>query len=90
MTDVEDDLISMLRAIAERDDGGVLIDSVGLARRLGWTDEQTAAALSTAKDDHLVWGIRIGGIPAPRFDEIELTVQGRRRLHAAGSPDSDA
>lgn len=86
MTEVDDHLLAMLRAIAEGDDGSSLIDSSGLAGRLGWTDAQTASALSAAKDDHLVWGIRIGGIPAPRFEEIELTVQGRRRLRRRPGP----
>jgi hypothetical protein len=87
---VEDDLVAMLAAIAERDDGSSLIDSAGLAGHLGWSDAQTASALAAAKDDHLIWGIRIGGLPAPRFEDIELTVQGRRRLRAAARPGQPA
>jgi len=86
VTEIDDDLVAMLRAIGEREDASSLIDSAGLASRLGWTDARIASALSDAKDDHLIWGIRIGGIPAPRFEEIELTVQGRRRLRAAADP----
>jgi hypothetical protein len=28
----------------------------------------------------LIWGIRVGGNPGPCFEDIELTVQGRRFL----------
>ena len=50
----------------------------------------TAASLGEAKARLLIWGMRIGGTPAPRFDDIELTVQGRRLLLAADRTTPDA
>jgi hypothetical protein len=36
----------------------------------------------------LIWGMRVGGVPGPQFEDIELTVQGRRLLLAShGAPD---
>jgi hypothetical protein len=32
----------------------------------------------------LIWGIRVGGTS---YEDIELTVQGRRLLRTSGSPD---
>ena len=77
----DDDLLAMLRVIGrERSDS---LDSRAVSRRLGWTDAMTASSLEEAKGRLLVWGIRVGGTPGPRFEDIELTVQGRRRISAA-------
>jgi hypothetical protein len=82
----DDELLALLRAIdAGAADGS--LDSAGLARRLGWTAAATAASLDVAKSGMLVWGIRVGGTPAPCFEELELTVQGRRMLTAAADRD---
>ena len=86
LTDVEPvadlDLARMLRTIADRDAPDTQLDSAALARRLGWTAAQTATSLEVAKERLLVWGIRVGGNPGPCFEDIELTVQGRRFLAA--------
>ncbi len=74
----------MLRTIGERD-ASVALDSGSLQRSLGWTAAQTADSLAAAKARLLIWGIRVGGNPEPCFEDIELTVQGRRFLIAAGS-----
>jgi hypothetical protein len=76
----EDDLLAMLRTIGERDTAAEQHDSKSLGRCLGWTPTQTADSLAAAKARLLIWGIRVGGNPAPVFEEIELTVQGRRFL----------
>jgi hypothetical protein len=77
----DEDLLAMLRAIGGG--GSDSLDSGAVSRRLGWTDAMTASSLDEAKARLLVWGIRVGGIPGPRFEDIELTVQGRRRISAA-------
>jgi hypothetical protein len=82
-SEADEQLVTMLRKI---DDGGGTsdqLDSAALARRLGWTAATTAAALGVARGRLLIWGIRVGGSPGPCFEEIELTVQGRRLLAAA-------
>jgi hypothetical protein len=71
-------LLAMLRAVGDPDRAGARLDSAALALRLGWTDAETAVSLENAKGRLLIWGIRVGGVPAPRFEDIELTVQGRR------------
>jgi hypothetical protein len=44
----------------------------------------TASALAEARARLLIWGMRVGGTPAPRFEDLELTVQGRRLLVGRG------
>jgi hypothetical protein len=78
-----DDQLMVLRTIGDRDPAADPLDSATLARGLGWTAARTAEVLRTAKGCLLIWGIRVGGTPAPVFEEIELTVQGRRLLIAA-------
>jgi hypothetical protein len=77
------DLLALLRTVSAAGAGGGSLDSLAVGRSLGWSDACTADALGTAKERMLIWGIRIGGQPAPRFDEIELTVQGERMVAAA-------
>jgi hypothetical protein len=77
----DDQLVAMLRTIGERTTEQ--LDSQTLGRRLGWTAVQTADSLAAAKARLLIWGIRVGGNPGPVFEDIELTVQGRRFLTAA-------
>jgi hypothetical protein len=77
----DEDLLAMLRVIGRQ--GSDSLDSRAVSRRLGWTDAMTASSLDEAKTRLLVWGIRVGGTPGPRFEDIELTVQGRRRITAA-------
>lgn len=79
----DDDLLTMLQAICDRDERSDPLDSTAVSRRLGWSDAVTASSLGEARARLLIWGIRVGGSPAPRFEDIELTVQGRRLLRAA-------
>jgi hypothetical protein len=76
----DDQLVAMLRTIGEHDGSTEPLDNRSLGRCLGWTAVQTADSLAAAKARLLIWGIRVGGSPAPSFEEIELTVQGRRLL----------
>jgi hypothetical protein len=78
----DDQLVAMLRTIGARDSADEPLDNRSLGRSLGWTAALTADSLATAKARLLIWGIRTGGSPAPCFEEIELTVQGRRLLTA--------
>ena len=79
----EECLVVMLRTIDDCAAGAGQLDSAALSRSLGWTAARTAASLDEAKGRLLVWAIRVGGSPAPCFEDIELTVQGRRLLRAA-------
>lgn len=75
--EADDQLIAMLRTIRDRDAAAAgELDSVTLARHLGWTAAMTAAVVAAAQSRLLIWGIRVGGTPAPCLEEIELTVQG--------------
>ena len=76
-------LVVMLRTIDDFAAGADQLDSAELSRSLGWTAARTAAALDEAKGRLLLWAIRAGGSPAPCFEDIELTVQGRRLVRAA-------
>ena len=75
-----DQLVTMLRTIGDREAAAGQLDNETLGRCLGWTATQTAESLAAAKDRLLIWGIRVGGNPGPCFEDIELTVQGRRFL----------
>jgi hypothetical protein len=76
-------VLSLLAAV--RDAGAAFgVDSALLARQLGWPAEVVAERLADARARLLVWGVRVGGRPGPCFEDIELTVQGRRLLRDAG------
>lgn len=81
----DDHLVAMLRTIGDRDATAGQLDNAALGRCLGWTAARTAASLGAAKGRLLIWGIRVHGTPAPCFEDIELTVQGRRFLTAVDS-----
>jgi hypothetical protein len=78
-----EELLALLRVIDSGAGGTSSLDNAAVARRLGWTAAVTAASLGEAKAGMLIWGIRVGGTPAPCFEDLELTVQGRRMLSAA-------
>jgi hypothetical protein len=82
----DEHLLAMLRVIGDRDAIAGQLDNAALGQLLGWTAARTAASLGAAKGRLLIWGIRVGGTSAaPSFEDIELTVQGRRLLTAADS-----
>ena len=76
-------LTALLRAVGEHDATAGPLDSAMLGHCLGWSAPGTAASVEDAKRRLLVWAIRVGGIPVAGYEEIELTVQGRRRLATA-------
>jgi len=80
----DDELLTLLRAIGDGDDADAPVDSDTLSTSLRWTPDEVAARLKDARAQMLIWGIRTGGTPAPRFAELELTVQGRRLMASAG------
>jgi hypothetical protein len=80
----EDDLLDMLRLIGDSTERSDPLDSSDVSRRLGWSDAITASSLADARARLLIWGMRVGGTPGPRFEDIEITVQGRGLLLAAG------
>ena len=78
----------MLWAIGELEELPGVADDCAVAQRLGWPPERVAERMSDARSRMLVWGVRVGGRPDPRFVDIELTVQGRRLLgiHPVAGP----
>jgi hypothetical protein len=86
----DDELLDLLRVICDSTERSEALTSSDVSRRLGWSDAVTASSLAEARARMLIWGMRVGGTPAPRFEDIELTVQGRRLLATdrmpAGAP----
>jgi hypothetical protein len=78
----DDELLRLLRAIGELEELPGVADNEAVARRLGWASEHLDDRLAHARDRLLVWGVRVGGRPGPRYVDLELTVQGRRLLRA--------
>jgi hypothetical protein len=78
----DDDLLDLLRVVGDCAERSEPLDSTDVSRSLGWSDGVTASSLAEARARLLIWGTRVGGSPAPRFEDIELTVQGRRLLLA--------
>ena len=79
----DDQLVAMLRTIGDREISAERLDSQILGKCLGWTPVHTSDSLVAAKARLLIWAIRVGGNPGPCFEDIELTVQGRRFLTSA-------
>lgn len=75
-------MLELLAAIQDGDDRGRPMTNDLLIERLGWMPAEVAACLDDAKQRMLLWGIRTGGTPKPYFEDLELTVQGRRLLAA--------
>lgn len=73
-------LLELLGALRRGDQRGVVMSSESLAADLGWSAGDVADTVREAKAAMLIWGLGGGGKPQPRFDEIELTVQGNRYL----------
>ncbi len=73
-------MMDLLRVIQDGDDANELVNNAAIAKRLGWDLEVVAARLQEAKDSSLLWGQRSGDKPAPWFNDLEITVQGRRFL----------
>ena len=78
-------LLALLGAIRDGDEADVPLDNDMLGTQLGWSASEVAARLSAAREQMLIWGSRVGGTPAPRYVDLELTVQGRRVIAASES-----
>lgn len=78
----DDRMALALGVIATGDDSDLPVDNAMIATRLGWSLDEVAMCLQDAKERSLVWGRRTGDKPAPWFNELEITVQGRRLLRA--------
>ena len=77
-----DELVAILTAIRDIDDTGRSVDNDAVARRLGWGPETVADRLAYARQNLLIWGLRVGGRTSPHFADNELTVQGQRMLRS--------
>jgi hypothetical protein len=75
-----DRILALLAAVRDGDDSGQPMSNRRLVDHLGWTAAEVAERLGEARADLLIWGLRCSGDPRPQFDELELTVQGRRLL----------
>jgi hypothetical protein len=75
-------LADLLRVIRDAYRAERPLDSARLGHQLGWTPVATSAAVAHAKQRLLIWAIRTSGVPAATYDDIELTVQGRRLLRS--------
>jgi hypothetical protein len=76
-------LLQVLRVIQASDDSGSPANNASIASALGFDLELVANVLADAKERSLVWGQRSGEKPAPWFNELEVTVQGRRLLRTS-------
>jgi len=83
-------MVALLGVVQSGDESDVLADNALIAKRLGWDLETVAACLHEAKERSLVWGLRSGDKPAPWFNELEITVQGRRLLRTHGAAEDVA
>ena len=72
------ELLDLLRIVLAGDEANELANNSILAGKLGWDLEKVAACLQEAKERSLLWGQRNGDKPAPWFNDLEITVQGRR------------
>ena len=52
-----EDLLPMLRVIAESTERSEPLNSRDLSRQLGWSDAVTAASLAAARERLLIWGM---------------------------------
>lgn len=84
MTDA-DRIVELLTAVGHGDEAGQPMSNELLVERLGWTPTEVADQLGTARAQMLIWGLPGSGNPRPQFNELELTVQGRRLLEVLPS-----
>ncbi len=82
--------MALLRVVMAGDDANELANNAVLSKKLGWDLEAVAACLQEAKDKSLLWGQRNGDKPAPWFNDLEITVQGRRFLRLADAAGAGA
>jgi len=78
--DDADRVLELLNAIRRGDEASQPMSNQLLVEHLGWTPAEVADCLCTARARLLIWGLPGWGNPRPQFNELELTVQGRRLL----------
>jgi hypothetical protein len=81
----DDRILELLAAVRHGDESGRPMANGLLVEHLGWTAADVAEWLGTARAQLLIWGLPGWGNPRPQFNELELTVQGRRLLETRAS-----
>jgi hypothetical protein len=81
----DEHILELLAAVRDGDESGSPMSNGLLVDRLGWTAVEVAEWLSAARERLLIWGLPGWGNPRPQFNELELTVQGRRLLETRPS-----
>jgi hypothetical protein len=76
----EEELTRLLRAVKDGDLAGEPVDNEMLAAVLKLPLVSIASCLQEAKERSFVWGVRSGRQPGPWYEELEVTVQGKRFL----------
>ena len=83
-----DRLMELLTAVSRGEETGQPMSNPLLVEHLGWTATEVADSLCTARARLLIWGLPGSGNPRPQYDELELTVQGRRLLEVRSGDES--
>ncbi|MDQ1425391.1 MAG: hypothetical protein QOD72_2889 [Acidimicrobiaceae bacterium] len=81
----EEVLTQLLRAVKDGDQAGAPVDNEMLAAVLKLPLGSIASCLQEAKERSFIWGVRSGRQPGPWYEELEVTVQGKRFLSASSS-----
>ena len=79
----EEEMTQLLRAVKDGDLAGAPVDNEMLAAVLKLPLVSIASCLQEAKERSFVWGVRSGRQPGPWYEELEVTVQGKRFLSAS-------
>jgi hypothetical protein len=79
----EEEMTQLLRAVKDGDLAGAPVDNEMLAAVLNLPLVSIASCLQEAKERSFVWGVRSGRQPGPWYEELEVTVQGKRFLSAS-------
>jgi hypothetical protein len=78
-------MTQLLRAVKDGDLAGAPVDNEMLAAVLKLPLASIASCLQEAKERSFVWGVRSGRQPGPWYEELEVTVQGKRFLSASNA-----
>jgi hypothetical protein len=81
----EEELTRLLKAVKAGDLAGEPVDNEMLAAALKLPLVSIASCLQEAKERSFVWGVRSGRQPGPWYEELEVTVQGKRFLSASSA-----
>ncbi len=81
----EEVMTRLLRAVKDGDQAGAPVDNEILAAVLNLPLASIASYLQEAKERSFVWGVRSGRQPGPWYEELEVTVQGKRFLSTSSA-----